>query len=76
MHLEILTLLALSVSHGILDYGKTEKELMKEEALNISRSFRPRSQNSLVRVISKGFQSVGRSGGRFIIFRDFWYIGG
>ena len=33
---------------------------------------RPRSQNSSVWVISKGFRSVGR----YIIFRDFWYIGG
>ena len=36
----MLTLLALSVSHGALDYGKTEKELMKEEALNICRPFK------------------------------------
>ena len=33
----MLALLALSVSHGALDYVKTEKELMKEEALNICR---------------------------------------
>ena len=36
----MLTLLALSVSHGALDFGKTEKELMKEEALNICRPFK------------------------------------
>ena len=37
VYLVMLTLLALSVSHGAHDYGKTEKELMKEEALNICR---------------------------------------
>ena len=39
MYLVMLTLLALSVSHGTLNYGKTEKELVKEEALNICRPF-------------------------------------
>ena len=36
----MLTLLALSVSNCALDYGKTEKELMKEEALNICSPFK------------------------------------
>ena len=36
----MLTLLALSVSHGAFDYGKTEKGLMKEEALNICTPFK------------------------------------
>ena len=72
VYLVMLTLLALSVSHGVLDYGKTEKELTKEKALNICRSFRPCSQNSLVWVIPKGFwsvsQSVGQSVSRLEIF--------
>ena len=36
----MLTLLALLVSHGALNYGKIEKELIKEEALNICRPFK------------------------------------
>ena len=34
------TLLALSVSHGALDSGKTKMELVKEEALNICSLFK------------------------------------
>ena len=34
------TLLALSVSHGALDSGKTKMELVKEEALNICCPFK------------------------------------
>ena len=34
------TLLALSVSHGALDSGKTKMELVKEEALNICSPFK------------------------------------
>ena len=34
------TLLALSVSHGALDSGKTKIELVKEEAVNICSPFK------------------------------------
>ena len=34
------TLSALSVSHGAFDFGKTEMELVKEEALNICSQFK------------------------------------
>ena len=34
------TLLALSVSHGALDSGKTKMELVKEETLNICSLFK------------------------------------
>ena len=34
------TLLALSVSHGALDSGKTKMELVKEEALNICSPYK------------------------------------
>ena len=34
---DVDTLLSLSVSHSALDSGKTNMELVKEEALNISR---------------------------------------
>ena len=34
------TLSALSVSHGAFDSGKTEMELVKEEALNICSQFK------------------------------------
>ena len=40
MYLILLTLLALSVSHGALDSGKTKMELVKEEALNICSPFK------------------------------------
>ena len=37
---DVDTLLALSVSHGALDIGKTKMELVKEEALSICSPFK------------------------------------